>query len=291
VLGVRLVPGLGGPPLYDGVVPVGPYQWLTPGPGQQGGAKGATATVAVNGGQNDLLAIATQESLPQAQLLAIPGSLVLRPGATSLQVAITPVLPPGQPTDGTLASNVYRFEVKDQNGADATARASAKVSIVLRSADAALLTGIVERWDGSAWTPLKTAPPGVSGAYLATVTEFGDYAVVQPGRAASPAPSGASAASTGPKPTAASGASGLASATVPPGSSAAMGDDTASGGPALVGPIAVAALVALVAFAVIVLLRRRSGPPPTDPPAPKPGRKPRGAKSPPYRGAHRVGRD
>jgi len=285
VIGVRLVPGLGGPPLYDGVVPVGPYLWLTPGPGQQGGPQGATATVPVSGGKNDLVAIATQESLPQAQLLAIPGSLLVGPGATSLHVAITPVPPPGQPTDGTLASNVYQFVVKDQNGTAATAHASSKVSIVLRSADAALLTGVVEHWSGSAWVPLKTAPPGVSGAYLAVVTEFGDYAVVQPSGVATP---GATRSPTSSK----TGATGSPASPAPSSPSAPAGSDTTSGdgssGPSVVLLIVIAALVAGVAFVVMVALGRRSGPPPNDPPTPNGRRPPGGKKAATYRGAHRV---
>jgi hypothetical protein len=279
VLGVRLVPGLGGPPLYDGVVPVGPYLWLNPGAGQQGGAQGATATIPVDNGQNDLVALATAESLPQAQLLATPGALVLAPGATSMSVSIQPVPVPGLPTDGVLASNVYRFVVKDQNGSDATARASAKVSIVLRSADTALLSGIVERWDGSKWTPLKTAPPGVNGAYLAVITGFGDYAVVRPiGAGTSGAPGASSGAAASASVVAA--ASGSTPSPVP--TQPAAGD-TGSGGPSLLLPIAVAAVVAIAAFVVMVLLSRRTGPPPASQTRPARRRENRT----PYRGAHR----
>ena len=273
VLGVRLVPGLGGPPLYDGVVPVGPYLWLNPGSGQEGGAQGATATIAVNGGQNDLVAVATTESLPQAQLLATPGALVVAQGATSLSVSIQPVPVPGQPTDGVLASNVYRFAVKDQNGSDATARASAKVSLVLRSADSALLTGIVERWDGSRWVPLKTAPPGVNGAYLAVVTAFGDFAVVRPtvaGSSGGPNASPSAGAS-------ASGSAGTASGVPSPGPSAEASGDTTADGPGQLLPIAVAALVAILAF--VVLASRGSKPPPAGHAGADPTRTP-------YRGAH-----
>jgi len=273
VLGVRLVPGLGGPPLYDGVVPVGPYLWLNPGPGQQGGAQGAAAMIAVNNGKNDLVALATAESLPQAQLLATPGALILAPGATSLSVSIQPVQTPGQPTDGILGSNVYGFEVKDQSGAGATARASAKVSLVLRSADAALLTGIVERWDGSRWVPLKTAPPGVSGAYLAVITEFGDYAVVRPTAAGSSSAPGASSG-TGASASSVAGASGEVPS---PGPTQVAAGDTGSAGPSLVLPIAGAGLVAILAF--VVLASRGSRPPPA-------GHAGGDATRRPYRGAH-----
>jgi hypothetical protein len=292
VIGVRLTPGLGGPPLYDGVVPVGPYQWLEPAPGQQGGAQGAKATVAVIGGQNDLVAVATPESLPQAQMLAVPGALVLPPGATRIEVSIEPVQPTVQPADGALGSNVYRFTLVDQSGAPLTPRASAKVSIVLRSADAALLTGVVERFDGSAWVPLKTAPPGLNGAYLAVVTAFGDYAVVKPGPASSssapPAASaGASAggptapAATGTPQVASSGAaaspSAAASGAATPTATPSPADTGTSGGSGALLPFAVAAGIALLVFVVLTLAQGRSGPPPP----PKA----------PYRGAHRLDDD
>jgi hypothetical protein len=276
VLGARVAPGLGGPPLYDGVVPVGPYLWLDPGPGQQGGAQGAKATVAVIGGKNDVVALATGESLPQAQMLAVPGDLVLPPGATSIAVSITPVAPAGQPADGVLASNVYRFELADQAGAAVKPKASGKVSVVLRSADASLQTGVVERFDGSVWTALTTAPPGVGGVYLAVVKAFGDYAVVQPGPIA---PSG-SAAASGPLP-ASSGAA--ASGTTPGGASATpagapgAGSGAGSGGLGLALPIGAAAGIALLALVVMLAAQRRSGPP--------------ARATRPYRGAHPKDRD
>ncbi len=286
VVATRLVTGLGGPPLYDGVVPVGPYLWLNPAQGQQGGAKGAAATVTVNAGQNDIVALATSESLPQAQVLAVPGALILPPGATSLNVSIEPVAAPGQPSDGVLNSNVYRFVVKDQSGADATARASARVSIVLRSADAALPTGTVERWDGTAWVPLKTPPPGVSGAYLTVVTQFGDYAVVRPG---SSGPSATPAASAGQGASASSGAA--PSGTAVPLSTPTSGGDAGSGGASLVLPLVGAAAAALLALVVMLLLGRRSGPPPAPPASGGAAGVRRQARDGQYRGAHRIDRE
>jgi len=182
-----------------------------------------------------------------------------------------------------LGSNVYRFEVADQTGASASARASAKVSIVLRSADAALLTGIVGRWDGTHWVPLKTAPPGVNGAYLAVVTQFGEYAVVRPGPAASPGSSAAGAsASAGPS---ASGAAGPSTASSPAATPIPAG--TASGGQSPVLPILAAVGIALVVLVVMLLLARRSGPP-APPAAPRRG-SPKSTS--PYRGAHRLDGD
>lgn len=280
VLGARLAPGLGGPPLYDGIVPIPPYLWLAPGPGQRGGAQGATATVAVTRGQNGLVAVATAEMLPQAQVFAVPGSLSLPGGATTVSVSITPITVSAAPTDGVLASNVYRFDLVDQVGTAVTALPSGRVSVVLRSADAALANGIVERFDGTRWTPLTTPSPGANGAYLAIVTQFGDFAVVQPGAGASlgkatsgPVASGGSASSApaaatssafvGPSPgNPASASPGLAA---PPAS--------ATGSPPPVGAVVVGAIALIAVLAVaLAFVRRGPGPPP------------------PYRGAHRVER-
>ncbi len=299
VLGARLVPGLGGPPLYDGVVTAGPYLWLDPAPGQQGNPQGAAATVSVGSGGNDIVALATPETVPQAQILAVPGSLTLPSGATSLSVSIKPVPVPGQPADGALGSNVYEFKVADQTGAAATAKASARVSIVLRSADATLLTGVVERWDGTRWVPLKTAPPGVGGAYLVVVTEFGDYAVVRPSAAGSAGPAGASGAAASPSASGAAGSSSAA-ASAAAGSSTSAGQPTpeasagtSSAGPGggVVLPIAAAGAIALAVLVLMLLLGRRSGPPPPPPSEPGPGRRRSPGSRAPYRGAHRVERD
>jgi hypothetical protein len=166
-----------GPPLYDGVVVVEPYIWLDPPTGQLGGALPKSTTVAVESGRNRIVAVATDESPPQAQLLATSGSLTLAPGATSLSVSITPAAPVQPVPTGYLDGNVYRYAVVDQLGRAATAAAVASVTIFLRSANPADLDATVERFDGTSWVPIETTSEGDAG-FLAIVTEFGDYAVV-----------------------------------------------------------------------------------------------------------------
>ncbi len=113
------------PPLYDGVVPLEAYRWLDPPPpGQHGGAKGATATISVQGGKSPLVAVATPELEPQAQILAQPGGLTLPAGAKTIKVSIQPVPAEGVPTDGHIVGNVYRITVTDQDGTPITAPAS-----------------------------------------------------------------------------------------------------------------------------------------------------------------------
>jgi hypothetical protein len=183
VLLVRLRDPWPAPPLYDGVIVVAPYVWLDPPAGELGGALGTSDKIAVKGGQNQIVAVATGEQPPQAQILATPGALVLGPGATSLSVSITPIEPAQPVSDGYIDGNVYRFVVVDQLGRPATAPASAYVSIFLRSANPADADGTIERFDGSSWVPIETSSEGGAG-FLAIVTSFGDFAVV--GTGASP---------------------------------------------------------------------------------------------------------
>jgi hypothetical protein len=177
------------PPLYDGVVVIEPYVWLDPPPDEAGGALGVSAKVAVVAGQNRIVAVATTEQPPQAQILATPGSLLLAKGATSLSVSITPVEPVRPVAGGYIDGNVYRFVVVDQLGRPATAPSSAYVSIFLRAADPADVDGTIERFDGTSWMPLLTSGEGGAG-FLAVVTQFGDFAVVANGTSpfATPAP-------------------------------------------------------------------------------------------------------
>ena len=236
------------PPLFDGVVPTEPYRWLEPPAGQPGGAEGATATIPVQGGQSDLVAVATTEIPPQAQIFASPGSLTLPPGATAVEVSIQPIPPPAaSPPDGYIDGNLYRISVTDQSGTPLSAPASARVSLVLRSVES-LASATIERFDGTTWTPIATSPAGTA-AFLAVVTSFGDFAVV------------ASGTSPYPTPTATSGPAGSAEATAEgsgpaPASGPVPSGAAPSGGAGGVGPTVflVAAVVAAIVLAASILL-------------------------------------
>ncbi len=188
---------LPGPPLYDGVVPVEAYRWLVPPPGEHGGAQGASQVLAVSGGTSPLVAVATPELTPQAQLFAAPGALTLPPGTTSITVSITPVEAASLPGDGHIAGNVYRMTIVNQAGMPATALPSASVSVVLRAPDPTTTDATVSLLKGGSWQALKTDAAGLGATFLAVVTEFGDFALTQAGPAGSGGP-GASAAPSGP---------------------------------------------------------------------------------------------
>jgi hypothetical protein len=244
---------LGSPPLYDGVVVVEPYLWLDPPPDHPGGAQGTSDTLDVESGASPLLAVATPETAPQAQVFGAPGSLVLPPGATTINVSIIPVAPPSLPSEGYIDGNVYRFELTDQAGQAITADPSALVSIVMRAADETLANVKIERFDGAKWEVLDTSPAGLTG-FLVVVTTFGDFAVVGSGE--SPYPTETATSTEAPT---------VAPSVVPTQPSPPSETPTPSGGTSPAGletPVVagIAALIALVLAIVGLMLWRRRRP-------------------------------
>jgi hypothetical protein len=251
VVAAQVIAPIPGPPLYDGVIPTGPYLWLSPPPGAQGGAQGASTALTVTGGSSPLVTLATPELVPQAQMLATPGSLILPPGTTSLKVSITPVPPDAQPTDGHLAGNVYRILITTQAGVAVSAPASAEVSVILRSPDATATDATMARLVNGAWQPLDTAAPGAGATFVGVVTDFGDFALIESGPAASGLESpGASAAPSG----------GLPNSPAPSASAGPLQPGSGGGIPTITivaGIASVLLLVALIALAVVPRKPRR----------------------------------
>jgi len=281
-LAQRLAP-LAEPPLFDGVYVPQPYVWLVPPAGAKGGAKGAKGSVGVEGGANKLVAVATPEQDPQAQILATAGALILPAGSTAVGFSIQPVLPERLPGDGHIDGNVYRITITNQAGTPLTALASALVTIVMVSPHTDP-DRTIEIDTGQGWQPLKTQNQG-PGVWLAVVTQFGEFAVVAPGAAASPYPTatpsgGASASGAG---SSAPGTSDLqpppsddvpSIGVVGPGTTASPSPGPAatdSSGGLPVAPIAVVVVLAVIGGAFALWSRGRRKPPP--PPV--------------YRGAHR----
>ncbi len=252
------------PPLYDGVVVAEPYRWLVPPPGAVGDPTSASATASLEGGKNPLIAVATAESPPQAQIFASRAALVIPDGTTGLVMSIQPVLPQSLPTDGHIAGNVYRILVTNQAGVPLTAPASARVTIVLRGPETEPQVTMAQ-FGPDGWVPLETTDAGFGSTHLAVVTSFGDFTLIAPGPGG-PYPTAAGSASSSP---AASGGANPGSggpsssppsetaSSVPAEPSSPSGGGSASGGP----PIALlAAIVAILLLGIIGLsgLRRRT---------------------------------
>jgi hypothetical protein len=179
----RLAP-IAGPPLYDGVIVTDPYRWLSPPPGGLGGAQGATETEPVQG-ESPVVAIATPEEPPQAQIFAAPGSLVPPPNTSSLRLSIEPVQPGTAPTDGVIDGNEYKIDVLNQAGLPVAGRVGGQVTVVLRGPPNGT-AATVERFSNGTWQPLPTDPAGLPDTFIAVVTDFGLFALVAPAPAATP---------------------------------------------------------------------------------------------------------
>jgi hypothetical protein len=169
-----------GVPLYDGVVVQEPYRFLHPSEADEAGSPTSYAgTKPVAGDVSPIFAAATTENPPQAQLIAQSAAFTISPGATALQVSITPIDPPGPaPAGGAIAGNVYRFAVTDQAGTPLDVRQCAGcLSLLLRAPDGAG-EATLKRFANGAWQNVDTIHAGVTGLYQANPTAMGEYAVV-----------------------------------------------------------------------------------------------------------------
>jgi hypothetical protein len=252
----QLIAPLPGPPLYDGVVPTEAYRWLSPPPGEHGGAEGATAVVPVTGGQSPLITLSTTEVPPQAQVFAAPGALTMPPSTSSLSVEIQPVavdVGTAPPADAHIAGNVYRITITTQTGVLVTAPAATEVTVILRSPDATATEGTVVQLVAGAWVPIKTDAEGSAASFVAIVTTFGDFALLEPG----PGPS--TAATVGPSTEASAATTGgpAASGVVP--SSPAGGISTIT---IVAGIATILLLGALVVLAIMPRGPRKRREPP-----------------------------
>lgn len=174
-----------GVPLYDGVVVQEPYRYLHPTAGQAGSPGSYTQTRPLDGGVAPVLAAATTEYPPQAQLIALDGSFAVTSGTTSVQISITPIEPPPAPEGGSIVGNVYRFSVTDQAGNPLVLpTCDGCRSLLLRAPDG---TGeaTIKRYANGAWIDVETVHAGVTGSYQTNATALGDFAVIA---ASEPAP-------------------------------------------------------------------------------------------------------
>ncbi len=181
--GVWRVLPTGSPPIYDGVCIANPYETLggSPAPAPVSKTFPAQSTFPAS-------EIFTGETPPQAQLLMQAGSF---DNTETLMLSITAVQPPSiRPPNGTIEGNVYRFSVLSPTGAELQPRASLPVYIVLRGTRS-VPAPTIDRFDGTAWTPLSTVNAGCGNTFEAQSTRLGEFAAVsRPGT--TPAPSSSS---------------------------------------------------------------------------------------------------
>ena len=167
-----------GVPLYDGVVVAEPYRYLHPTGQQPGNPTSFSSAPTVQGVVSPLLAAATTEAPPQAQLIAQRDAFQLTPGATNLQVSIAPIEPPSVPPDQPIAGNVYRISVTDQAGAALQIKpCQGCVTLLLRGPET-LEAGRLLRFADGAWTDVNAIHNSMTGMYQWNATGLGDFAIV-----------------------------------------------------------------------------------------------------------------
>lgn len=170
---------LGSPPLYDGVVVQDPYRYLAPEPGHAGSPTSFRSSPAVEGSTSPSVVAPTAENPPQAQLIALPGSFALPPGATSLTVAVEPIAAPAPPPGFIIFGNVYRVAVADQSGTAVPISPGTLPTLILRAPDG-VVTATIWRLAGGSWQQLTTEPAGQPGMFITNVTALGDFALIGP---------------------------------------------------------------------------------------------------------------
>lgn len=168
-----------GVPLYDGVVVTEPYRYLHPTSADQpDDPTSADSTEPVSGNKSPVFAIATDEQPPQAQLVAQADAFQLPSGTTELDISIKPVDPQAQPTTGSIASNVYRVTITNQDGAPVTAKpCDACRSLVLR-APPEVTDGTVAHFENGAWVGVATFHASTVGMFQVNTEALGDFAVI-----------------------------------------------------------------------------------------------------------------
>lgn len=171
------------PPIYDGNCIAEPYVALGGSPAPQGATMHFPAT------KTPFLAseVFTGETPPQAQVLMESGSF---DNTVALTISVDPVAAPAmKPSNGTVEGNVYKFSAVNGAGVAVAPRPNVLLTIVLRGTRS-LPPPIIDRFNGTSWTPLTTQNSGCGNTFLATSAQMGEFAAVAPGGTPSqPAPS------------------------------------------------------------------------------------------------------
>jgi hypothetical protein len=175
----RLLPS-GSPAIYDGNCIADPYETLGGSPAPQPTSTTFPETRNVFPASE----VYTSETPPQAQVIMESGSF---DNTTTFTISITPVAAPSvTPPNGAIEGNVYRFSAVNAQGAAVTPKANVLLTIVLRATES-VPAPIIDRFNGTAWTPLETANSGCGNTFLASSTQLGEFAAIAPGES-KPAP-------------------------------------------------------------------------------------------------------
>jgi hypothetical protein len=168
----RVVPA-GSPPIYDGNCIADPYATLGSSPAPQGATMNFPATTTPFPASE----VFTGETPPQAQILMESGSF---DNTVAVTISVDPVAAPAvKPSNGDIEGNVYKFSAVNAAGVAVTPRSNAQLTIVLRGTKS-VPPPVIDRFNGTTWTPLTTQNSGCGNTFLALSTQLGDFAAVAP---------------------------------------------------------------------------------------------------------------
>ena len=169
----RFLPA-GSPPIYDGQCIANPYLALGGSPAPQAATK--TLPAAKTFPAADAF---TGETPPQAQILIEAGTF---DNSTPVTVSITPVPAPSvKPPNGIIEGNVYRFSAVNSSGTELEPLSPSLAVFIILRALASTPAPVIDRFNGTSWTPLSTQNAGCGNTFEVTSTQLGDFAAVKPG--------------------------------------------------------------------------------------------------------------
>ncbi len=168
------------PAIYDGNCIADPYVTLGGSPAPQG----ATMTFPATTTPFPASEVFTGETPPQAQLLMESGSF---DNTVALTISVIPVPAPAvKPSNGVIEGNVYKYSAVNAAGVAVAPRPNVLLTIVLRGTKS-VPPPVIDRFNGTSWTPLTTQNSGCGNTFLTTSTQLGEFAAVAPG-GTSPSP-------------------------------------------------------------------------------------------------------
>jgi hypothetical protein len=166
------------PPLYDGALgPAQNYLYLNPPPGHQqsGPPKGASRNLTIVNGSSGAGYANTEETPPQAQVLAADGTFSFPAGAKSIILTVAPVAPPATPIPaslGTPAGNVYQVTAQADVPGPVTVNSGHPMTVVLRGPAGVGDAPIARLAEGATtWERAKTVPLGSAPDMVVTNTD------------------------------------------------------------------------------------------------------------------------
>jgi hypothetical protein len=171
-------------PIYDGIGnPDEPYRFVKPPPGVSAGKPPTTAkvTLPVHNGVSEAGYANSAENAPQVSLYLPSGALGVSASATSVIVTAQPQAPSSPtPSDGTIASNVYRIAASaGGQAAPVKGTGNQAPTLQMRAPSAQQPGPVFERVVNGKWTDVRTLRVG-NDIYQTQLSGFGDWALVQP---------------------------------------------------------------------------------------------------------------